>query len=55
MGILFMNKVDYTTYHRDITEYKHGIQMIPLKLFPHLFGKIIYGSRMGSTVVQYHW
>ena len=29
-GILFMNKADYTTYFGDVTEYKHGIQMIPL-------------------------
>jgi endo-1,3(4)-beta-glucanase len=29
-GILFMNKADYTTYFGTNTEYKHGIQMIPL-------------------------
>jgi endo-1,3(4)-beta-glucanase len=29
-GILFMNKADYTTYFGDVTEYIHGIQMIPL-------------------------
>ncbi|OWB56188.1 hypothetical protein B5S28_g2079 [[Candida] boidinii] len=46
-GILFDNKIDYTTYFGTNTEYIHGIHMLPITAAS--------GLVRGSTFVQQEW
>ncbi|OWB85624.1 hypothetical protein B5S33_g4293 [[Candida] boidinii] len=46
-GILFDNKIDYTTYFGTNTEYIHGIHMLPITAASGLI--------RGSTFVQQEW